>query len=150
MKRLLACVMAAVLWAGSAYGAQGIIGWAEGGGTDTLMRLLASQMSGVTTVNKTGLAGAVATNFVYNLPADGETLLMNAENPTLYKLLGYGDVDYSGFECVLLAATEVVGVIVPANSKWQTFTEIVNAAKEGREIVEATTNIGGMPWTLTA
>ncbi len=75
---------------------------------------------------------------------------MNAENPTLYKLLGYSDVDYDDFECVLLAATEIVGVIVPADSKWKTFTEIVDAAKSGQEIVAATTNVGGMPWTLTA
>lgn len=151
MKKIIAVIACVVLGASSAFGAQGVIGWGEGGGTDTLMRNLTAQMNGqVIPVNRTGLAGAVATLYTYNQPSDGETILMNAENPTLYKLLGYSDIDYDDFECVLLIATEVVGVIVPSNSKYNSFTEIVNAAKEGREIIEATTNVGGMPWTLTA
>ena len=150
-QRIFAAVIVIALWAGCAFSAQGAIGWAAGGGTDTLMMILISQMNGqVNPVNRTGLAGAVVTLYVNGQPSDGETLLMNAENPALYKLLGYSDIDYDDFECVLLAATEIVGVIVPADSKWQSFTEIVNAAREGREIVEATTNVGGMPWTLTA
>ena len=151
MKKLLTVTLMMILCANPIFAAQGIIGWAAGGGTDTLMRNLTAQMNGqIDPVNRTGLAGAMATLYVYGQPADGQTLLMNAENPTLYKLLGYSDVDYDDFECVLLVATEVVGVIVPAGSKWQTFTEIVEAAKNGHEIVEATTNVGGMPWTLTA
>ena len=150
-RKIFAAVLALLLCSGCSFGAQGVIGWAAGGGTDTLMRILTSQMNGqVDPVTKTGLAGAMATMYVYGQPSDGQTLLMNAENPTLYKLLGYSDVDYDDFECVLLAATEIVGVIVPADSKWKTFTEIVDAAKSGQEIVEATTNVGGMPWTLTA
>ena len=150
-RKICAALLAVLLCSGCAFGAQGVIGWAAGGGTDTLMRILTSQMNGtVDPVTRTGLAGAMATMYVYGQPADGQTLLMNAENPTLYKLLGYSDIDYDDFECVLLAATEVVGVIVPADSKWQTFTEIVEAAKSGQEVVEATTNVGGMPWTLTA
>lgn len=88
-RKIFAAVLALLLCSGCAFGAQGIIGWAAGGGTDTLMRILTSQMNGqVDPVTKTGLAGAMATMYVYGQPSDGQTLLMNAENPTLYKLLG--------------------------------------------------------------
>ena len=150
-RKILAALLAVVLCAGCAFGTEGVIGWAAGGGTDTLMRLLASQLDEpLTLTNRTGLAGAVATLYVYGKDSDGQAVLMNAETPSLYKLLGYSDIDYGDFECVLLAATEVVGVIVPVASKWKSFSEIVEAAKNGQEIIEATTNVGGMPWTLTA
>ncbi len=150
MKKILLAVFLTALFAGSACAAEGVIAWAAGGGTDTLMRPLINHIGNITPMIKTGLAGAIASSYVYEKTSDGETLLMNAENPTLYKFLGYGNIDYDDFECVLLIATEVVGVIVPSNSKYNSFKEIVEDVKAGREVVEATTNVGGMPWTLTA
>ena len=151
MKKFALVVVLVLLMASSAFATDGIIGWAAGGGTDTLMRPLIKHIGNINPIVKTGLAGAVALNYVNDRPSDGETLLMNAENPTLYKFLGYGDVDYDNFECVLLIATEVVGVVVNPNSKFNSFKEIVEAARADKEsIIEATTNVGGMPWTLTA
>ena len=55
-QRIFAAVIVIALWAGCAFSAQGVIGWAAGGGTDTLMRILTSQMNGHNPVNRTGLA----------------------------------------------------------------------------------------------
>lgn len=135
--------------------ATGVIAWAEGGGTDSLMRPLIDEVNAqgemsLNAVNRTGMAGAMAMQYVYEQEPDGDTLLMSAENPALYQVLGYGDLNYDNFECVMLIGSETVGVVVRADSEWQTFTDLVEAAKSGREVLEATTNVGGMPWTLTA
>ena len=70
----------------------GIIHWGAGGGTDSLMRplaTLAEAQLGVSIVveNKTGGTGSIATQYVYDQAADGYTLLMGAENPQLYSAL---------------------------------------------------------------
>lgn len=132
-----------------------VIQWAEGGGTDSVVRplieLAASGLSGtIETENMIGMAGALAFQNVYSQEADGTYLLMGAENPCLYPILGYSDEDYSDFECVCLIGSEVVGVVVAADSPYQTFTEIVEAALNGEEIVMSSTNVGGMPWTIAA
>ena len=80
----------------------GIVQWGAGGGTDSVMRplsTLAEQNLGKSIViqNMTGATGSVATQYVYDAPADGYTLLMGAENPTLYKAMGISDLTYDDF-----------------------------------------------------
>ena len=81
---------------------QGVIQWGAGGSTDTVMRAVtphaeAALGEDIVMTNKTGGVGAIATKFVMASKADGYTLLMGAENPQLYKVMGLGDVDYSDF-----------------------------------------------------
>ena len=57
-----------------------VVMYAPGGGTDTVLRTLAAEMSEATgwrinVVNRPGAAGTLATNFVSNRPNDGYTLL---------------------------------------------------------------------------
>ena len=136
--------------------AEAVIAWPRGGGTDTLFRLLISHVNSnnkdinILPTNKIGFAGALALNYVYIHPADATRILINAENPPLYEFLGYGDKNYDDFECILLAATEAVGLIVPAESKWHTYSEIVYDSKNVREITQAITNVGSLPWSSSA
>lgn len=79
---------------------QGIIQWGTGGSTDTVMRSVtpeAEKILGrdVILTNRAGGVGVIATKYVNAKPADGYTLLMGAENPQMYKVLGLGDIDYS-------------------------------------------------------
>ncbi len=132
-----------------------IIQWAEGGGTDSVVRPLieladADLSTTVETENMVGMAGAQAFQYVYNQEADGTYLLMGAENPALYGVLGYSEQTYADFDCVCLIGSEVVGVVVPSNSPYQSFKEIVDAALDGDSIVMSTTNVGGMPWTVAS
>ena len=81
---------------------QGVIQWGAGGSTDTVMRAVtppAEDVLGADVVmtNRTGGVGAIATKFVQAQDADGYTLLMGAENPQLYKVMGLGDTDYADF-----------------------------------------------------
>ena len=117
MKHLiLGAVSALVLGAGAAVASdyptkeiQGIIQWGAGGSTDTVMRSVtphAEKVLGGTVVmqNMTGAVGAIALNHVAGSAADGYTLLMGAENPMLYKIMGLGDKDYGEFEPISILA----------------------------------------------
>jgi tripartite-type tricarboxylate transporter receptor subunit TctC len=75
-----------------------VVGFAAGGATDTLARLIGQRLSerlGQPFVieNRTGAAGNIATEAVVRAPSDGYTLLMvtppNAINATLYEKLNY-------------------------------------------------------------
>lgn len=134
----------------------GIVQWGAGGGTDSLMRplsALAEQKLGVSIViqNMTGATGSVATQYVHDAKADGYNLLMGAENPALYDTLEISALTYSDFDCVYLIGDEVVGIVVGKNSKYTSFTEIVEAAlaKPG-SIKLSTTGKGGLPWEVGA
>jgi tripartite-type tricarboxylate transporter receptor subunit TctC len=134
----------------------GIVQWGAGGGTDSLMRPLASLAEkelGVSIVveNKTGGTGSIATQYVHDAVADGYTLLMGAENPQLYTMLDIINLTYADFEPVFLIGDETVGVVVGKNSEYKSITELIDAAiaKPG-ELTVATTGAGGLPWTVTS
>lgn len=162
MKKLLALILVIIL-AVSAFGADyptknvtGVVLWGAGGTTDSLIRPLsavAEQYLGRSIIiqNMTGGAGSIATQYVFDAPADGYTLLMGAENPALYDVLGLSDVTYDQFDCVYLIGDEAVGIIVGKDSKYKSFTEIVEAAKKSPGTVKyAMTGKGGLPWVVGA
>jgi len=134
----------------------GIIQWGAGGGTDNLMRPLAAgaeKILGKSIVceNKTGATGSIATQYAYDQPADGYSLLMGAENPQLYTALGTINLSYADFEPVFLIGDETVGIVVSADSKYQSFKEIVDdALARPGEVTLSTTGVGGLPWEVGA
>ncbi len=135
---------------------EAVIAWGTKGTTDILFRTLLKYVDGskynlkITPVNKTGFAGAYATNYVNNQESNGKYLLINAENPPLYEFLGYGNLDYDNFECILLIATDIVAIISPVDSEWHTFSEIVEASRAGRKITMSITNVGGLSWNAVS
>ncbi len=168
MKKVLAGLMAAAMTATLAMApatvsasdyptdnVNGIVQWGEGGGTDSLMRplsTLAQEKLGKSIIiqNKTGGTGSIATQYVYDQEADGYNLLMGAENPELYKVLGISELTYDNFDCVFLIGDETTGVVVGKDSKYTSLTEIVEAAKAGEKVTLATTGTGGLPWEVAA
>ena len=75
-----------------------IVGFAAGGPTDVLARIIGGKMSEilgqqVVVENRTGASGNIATQFVVRAPNDGYTILMgansNAVNESLFKNLGF-------------------------------------------------------------
>lgn len=134
----------------------GIIQWGAGGGTDSLMRplaTLAEAQLGVSIVveNKTGGTGSIATQYVYDQAADGYTLLMGAENPQLYSALDILELTYADFEPVFLIGDETVGVVVSKNSPYTSLTEIIDAALASPGTVTlSTTGTGGLPWEVAS
>ena len=155
MKRMFALILAVLLLCGcTANTVNGIIQWGEGGGTDTLMRPLCAATEtylnrSIVLRNMTGGTGTVATQYVYDKPADGLTLLMGAENPAMYDALSLSSLTYNDFDCVLLIGSETVGVTVSADSPYTTFADLIEAAKARSHSVRlATTAKGGLPWTV--
>ncbi len=133
----------------------GIVQWGEGGGTDSLMRPLATLAQdklgkSIVVQNMTGGTGSIATQYVYDQDADGYNLLMGAENPSLYNALDILDLTYDNFDCVLLIGDETVGVAVGKNSPYTSLKEICDAANSGKELTLATTGTGGLPWEVSA
>lgn len=144
---------------GADYPAQnitGVVQWGAGGGTDSLMRPLsaiAEQSLGRSIIiqNMTGATGSIATQYVFDAPTDGYTLLMGAENPALYDILEISELTYNNFDCVYLIGDEVVGVVVGKNSPYKSLTEIIEAAKAKPWTVKiSTTGTGGLPWEVGA
>ncbi|WP_052400577.1 tripartite tricarboxylate transporter substrate binding protein [Oceanobacillus jeddahense] len=135
----------------------GIIMWGEGGATDIIARTLSPLVEdeiGTSLVmqNRAGAAGAIATQFVYDSPADGYTLLFGAENPNLYQVLDISDRSYQeDFVPVSVIANSFAGVIVKADSPYQTLEDLVDdAVANPNDIIFGTTGEGGLPSVVLA
>lgn len=136
---------------------QGIIQWGPGGSTDAVMRAVtphAEEILGgkVVMQNMTGGVGAIAAKYTMMQPSDGYTLLMGAENPMLYKVMGLGTFDYnSDFEPVAILARGVPVVVARPDAPYDTFHELIDymAAHPG-EVKFGSTGPGGLPSVVTA
>lgn len=134
----------------------GYIAWGAGGATDTISRtisVIAEQELGTSIVlqNKTGATGAIATEFVYRQPEDGYSLLFNAENPPLYGVMNISNVDYDDFYPVMLFGSQTPVIVVPADSKYDSITQLLEDALERPgEIRIGITGAGGLPFNVAA
>ncbi|WP_432256776.1 tripartite tricarboxylate transporter substrate binding protein [Limimaricola sp. AA108-03] len=135
---------------------QGIIQWGAGGSTDTVMRAVtphAEEVLGgkVVMQNMTGGVGAIAVKFASAQDADGYTLLMGAENPLLYKVMGLGDIDYSSFVPVNVIARGVPILVANNDAPFDTLEEMVAYVQENpNEVKFGSTGPGGLPSVVTA
>ncbi|MCL1976006.1 MAG: tripartite tricarboxylate transporter substrate binding protein [Firmicutes bacterium] len=133
-----------------------IVQWGAGGGTDSLMRPLATlaeqELSSALVVqNMPGATGSIAAQYVYDAPIDGYTLLMSAENPTLYQALGISELTYADFDCLFLIGDETVGIVVKKDAAFISFTDIVQAVQDKPNSIKlSTTGKGGLPWEVGA
>ncbi len=135
---------------------QGIIQWGAGGSTDVVMRAVtphAEDVLGVSVVmtNKTGGVGAIATKYTMTQKADGYTLLMGAENPQLYKVMGLGDIDYSDFIAIDILARGTPLLVANPDAPYNTFKEFVEYVQaHPGEVKIGSTGPGGLPSVVTA
>ena len=135
---------------------QGIIQWGAGGSTDTVMRSVtphAEDVLGGTIVmqNMTGAVGAIALNYVAAAKADGYTLLMGAENPLLYKVMGLGDKDYSEFVPINILARGTPILVANNDAPFDDYAGMLDfIAKNPGELRLGATGPGGLPSVITA
>jgi len=109
------------------------IGFSAGGPTDTVGRLLAEKLGqklGQTFVveNKAGASGVVAANLVKAAKPDGYTLMLGSSStlsiiPYVQKGIQYDSV--KDFTPVALVASYPYYLTVPANSRFQTFDDLI-------------------------
>ena len=160
MKKFGILVLIFLAMAGAAQAAypekaiQGYVMWGAGGALDNVSRAVspvAAQNLGKTIImqNKTGATGAIALTTVANLPADGYSILFGAENPNLYKVTGLSKLDYDQFDPVVLLMANVGVVIVPKDSPYQSYQDLIEAAESGKSVKMGSTGPGGLPYVAT-
>jgi tripartite-type tricarboxylate transporter receptor subunit TctC len=113
-----------------------VVPFAPGGGTDSVARVLAQEMSkdlgqSVIIENKPGAGTIIGTQAVAASEADGYTLLMgtfaNAVNPSLNAKLPYDA--HKAFAAVALVARSFNIVVVNAKSPYRSIADLIAAAK---------------------
>jgi tripartite-type tricarboxylate transporter receptor subunit TctC len=114
-----------------------LVAYAAGGGTDTIARLVAQGMSeklgqSVIVENMGGAGGNLATQTVAAAAPDGYTILMAnqgpmAVNPHIFKSLKVDPM--TAFDPVTMITAAPLVIVVPANSPYQTFQQLVEDAK---------------------
>ncbi|MCP1170655.1 tripartite tricarboxylate transporter substrate binding protein [Limimaricola litoreus] len=135
---------------------RGIIQWGAGGSTDTVMRAVTPHAEDalggkVVMQNMTGGVGAIAVKFASAQDADGYTLLMGAENPLLYKVMGLGETDYSSFTPINLLARGVPILVADTDAPFDTLEEMVTHVQENPGSVKfGSTGPGGLASVVVA
>lgn len=135
---------------------QGVIQWGAGGSTDTIMRSVtphAEKELGAKVVlqNVTGGVGAIALNQVANAPADGYTLLMGAENPLIYKVMGLGKKDYDDFVPVSILARGTAILVAGKDAPFDDYAGLIEHIKANPGKVKfGSTGPGGLASVVTA
>lgn len=115
-----------------------VVGFAPGGGTDVMARIIAQKLGGLWKVpvmveNKAGAAGIIAAEYVARQPNDGNTLLMtNISNhaiaPSLYPKLSYNV--QRDFTPIMLVGVTPNLLIGNKDQKANTVAELVALCKQ--------------------
>lgn len=129
---------------------QGIIQWGAGGSTDTVMRSIAPHVedelgTDLILTNRTGGVGAIATKYVNAKKADGYTLLMGAENPQMYKVLGLAKIDYSDMIAINVLARGTPVLVANNDAPFNNMQEFIDYTKANPNKVKlGSTGKGGL------
>lgn len=112
-----------------------IIPWSVGGITDRVARVFAPLFEkhlgqAVTVVNKEGASGAIGTEFAYEEPADGYTVVFSAETPAVFQVMGTSDLSFDNFQPIKMVIQDTKVIVVPEDSKYNSFQELVQGIKE--------------------
>ena len=128
-----------------------VVMYSPGGGTDTMLRALAAEMASATgwrinVVNRPGAAGAVATRYVLNRPADGYTML-GASNFNKYSRISGGGDSVSWQDWYYMrAASGSASWSVRPDSPFKTFADVVEAASANPGTLTISTSGTGGQW----
>lgn len=109
---------------------------------------LAEQFLGasITVTDHAGGGGAVGSEYVYNSPADGYTLLCGTDSVSLFGVMELSDLTYDDFVPILLAYGKVFFLIGNKDSQYTCLQDLIDDAKAnpGRVTV-ALTGAGTVP-----
>lgn len=113
-----------------------VVVWAAGGGTDTVNRLIMSEMektlpgdATINVVNRTGgVGGSAGMSYVFEQPADGYTLAGISESVVTAGVQGGWDKRMDVWYPFIVGGSPDL-VSVPANSDYETLQDLVEAAK---------------------
>jgi len=116
-----------------------LVGFAPGGGTDVVSRILAQRLGemwgqNVIVDNRPGASGMIAGDLVAKAPADGYTLLVSPQTSLAVAPALYGKAPYDtvrDFAPITLAGSSPLLMVVHPSFPPKTFAEFVTLAKKG-------------------
>lgn len=111
-----------------------VVPWSAGGITDRTARVFAPLWEkhlgqSVVIVNRPGASGAIGTDFANSKPADGYTVLLSAETPAVFKVMGTSKLGFEDFEALMMLVHSEKMVVVPADSPYKTFDDLISDIK---------------------
>ncbi|MGM0409851.1 MAG: tripartite tricarboxylate transporter substrate binding protein [Bacillota bacterium] len=112
-----------------------VVPWSSGGITDTTARAFAPHFEkhlkeSVTIVNRPGASGAVGTEDVYRKKADGYTVLLSAETPATFQVMGMSELSFEDFEPIMMLVAAERVLVVPADSPYNNIDELIADIKK--------------------
>ena len=111
-----------------------IVPWSSGGITDTTARAFAPQFEkhlgeSITIINRPGASGAVGTEAAYSRKADGYTVLLSAETPATFQVMGMSKLSFEDFEPIMMLVAAERVLVVPKDSPYDNINELIKAIK---------------------
>ena len=139
-KRIATLALALLMSAGTAFAAFPdkevtlIVPWGAGGPTDIAARSFAPLFEkylgqSVVIVNKPGAGGAIGTDFAYTRPADGYTVVLSAETPAVFRVMGTSKLSFHDFDALSMLSYSEKLIVVAAESPYQTMQDLVDDIK---------------------
>ena len=127
-----------------------IVPWAPGGGSDTLMRLVAGGLEEelgqpVPVINVPGVSGTLGLAQVTEAEPDGYTISQIHDGLLTAYHTALTDLNWDSFTPVGLITSSPQFVVVHADSPWKTFEEFVAAAKEEPGSIKFGVTLAGVP-----
>lgn len=127
-----------------------IVPWGPGGGSDTLMRIVANHAEEhfgqpLAVINMPGVGGTVGLVELSRREADGYTISQIHEGLLVASKTGLTDLNWDSFEPVALMTSSPQYFVVNADSPWQTFEEFAAYVKENPGEVRVGVTLGGVP-----
>jgi tripartite-type tricarboxylate transporter receptor subunit TctC len=115
-----------------------IVPWGAGGGTDAVGRIFASLLERelgqpVNVVNRTGGSGVVGHSAIANAQPDGYTLGVMTVEIAMMHHQGLTDLTFEDYTVLALVNADPGGVMVSADSEYQTLEDLLAAIKEQPE-----------------
>jgi tripartite-type tricarboxylate transporter receptor subunit TctC len=127
-----------------------IVPWGPGGGSDTLMRIVANHAEEhlgqpLAVINMPGVGGTVGLVELSRRDADGYTISQIHEGLLVASKTGLTDLNWDSFEPVALMTSSPQYFVVNADSPWQTFEDFAAFVKENPGEVRVGVTLGGVP-----
>ena len=127
-----------------------IVPWSPGGGSDTLMRIIANNVKpflgvDMPIINMPGVGGTVGLREASRRAADGYTISQVHEGLLVASQIGLTELKWTDFEPIALMTSSPQYLVVNGKAPYQTFEEFVSYAKEHPGEITMGVTLGGVP-----
>lgn len=127
-----------------------IVPWSPGGGSDTLMRLVAKDIEPflgepMPIINMPGVSGTIGLKEASRRAADGYTVSQAHEGLLTATATGVTELTWDDFDPIALVTASPQLLVVNADRPYETMEEFVAYAKENPGAVRVGVTLGGVP-----